>query len=58
MAKKFKEGDEITITGTVTSVEGDQVCIEVSDGNPDNHHCITLSTAQIEGKSVTGEAED
>lgn len=51
---KTKVGDEVTISGTVTAVEGDQVTIEINDGNDENHHCITLGADQLEGKSESG----
>lgn len=55
MAKtKFKEGDEITLSGTVTAVDGDQVTIEINDGNDENHHCITLGADQLAGESESG----
>jgi predicted thioesterase len=45
--KDIKVGDAVAISGTVVSVEGKAVTIEISDADQYRSHRITLNDSQV-----------
>jgi preprotein translocase subunit YajC len=49
--QSLKEGDEVTIKGTVVAVEGDSVTIEITDDAGERGHRFTITGSQREAVS-------
>lgn len=45
--QSLKVGDKVTIKGTVVSVEGTAVTIEISDAKGERKHNVTLNDSQV-----------
>jgi preprotein translocase subunit YajC len=49
--QSLKEGDEVTIKGTVVAVGGDSVTIEITDDAGERGHRFTITGSQREAVS-------
>jgi preprotein translocase subunit YajC len=49
--QSLKEGDKVTIKGTVVAVDGDSVTIEITDDAGERGHRFTITGSQREAVS-------